>query len=83
MSASVNMLLAFLGGGFVPLSLYPAFLRTLAYALPNGAAQAGIFQTLESPGNLQDIFWRVAAVWAWAFVLISAAISMQNRRMHS
>ena len=83
MSASVNVMLAFFGGGFVPLSAYPPFLRAAAYALPNGAAQAGISGVLLGFGNLREFSLRVGTVWLWAVVLVVTAIILQQRRMRT
>jgi ABC-type uncharacterized transport system permease subunit len=83
MSASVNVMLAFFGGGFVPLSAYPPFLRAAAYALPNGAAQAGMSEVLLGLGNLHQLSLRVGIVWLWAAVLVLTAIVLQQRRMRT
>ena len=77
------MLLAFFGGGFVPLSLYPPVLRAVAYALPNGASQAGLTQILEGTGQPISLLWFAATVWLWAALLAGTAIALQIRRMHS
>ena len=83
MSASSNMMLAFFGGGFVPLSLYPPLLRNAAYGLPNGAAQAGITQLFEGEGHSPALLWRVSTVFLWAAVLVCTAIALQGRRLRS
>jgi ABC-type multidrug transport system permease subunit len=83
MSASVNVMLAFFGGGFVPLSAYPPFLRAAAYALPNGAAQAGMSGVLLGLGSLHEFSLRVGTVWLWATLLVVTAIILQQRRMRT
>jgi ABC-type multidrug transport system permease subunit len=83
MSASVNVMLAFFGGGFVPLSAYPPFLRAAAHGLPNGAAQAGMSGVLLGYGNLKEFSLRVGTVWLWALVLVVTAIILQQRRMRT
>jgi len=82
-SASVNVMLAFFGGGFVPLSAYPPFLRAAAYILPNGAAQAGMSEVLIGLGNLREFSLCAGTVWLWAVVLVGTAIILQARRMRT
>jgi ABC-type multidrug transport system permease subunit len=82
-SASTTMMLAFFGGGFVPLSIYPPVLRAIAYALPNGAAQAGLTQALNGQGNTQQVALRTFTVVIWAAILISIAIILQKRKMRA
>lgn len=79
-SSIVIMVLALLGGTFVPAESYPPFLRSLAYALPNGATQQGMVDVLIHQRALAGIAGRAAIVWAWSIATLAAAVLVERRR---
>ncbi len=77
----IIMLLVLLGGSFVPAENYPGWLQSLAFGLPNGAAQQGIIDLLAHGKSLGEIGGRAAITWIWAAIFIGTAIRYEGRRL--
>lgn len=75
------MLLALLGGSFVPAEQYPPFLRGVAMAVPNGAAQQGFIEVLVHKLPLAQLGGRLAVTWAWGIATIGLAVYFERRRL--
>jgi hypothetical protein len=74
------MLLSLLGGTFVPAENYPPLLRSVAFAMPNGAAQQGFVDVLAHAHTFTHVAGRVATTWAWAIVLTGTSLFLGLRR---
>jgi ABC-2 type transport system permease protein len=79
----IVLVLALLGGTFVPAEQYPPFLRNVAALVPNGAAQQGFIDVLVHKIPLAGLGGRLAVTWAWALVTIGLAIHVERRRLRS
>lgn len=77
----ILMVLALLGGSFIPAEVYPPFLRALAFNLPNGAAQQGMIDVLVHDKSFAAIGLRLATTWVWAAVLLGFALRLEGRRL--
>ena len=77
----IVMLLSLLGGTFVPAEGYPPFLRSIAYIVPNGAAQQGMVNILAHKWTLVQIGPQATTTWIWAVLMLSAAIFFERRRL--
>jgi ABC-type multidrug transport system permease subunit len=80
-SGVVVLVLALLGGTFVPAENYPPALRALSYLIPNGAAQQGIVDVLVHGRTLAQVMARAAVVWSWGLAILAAAVLVERRRL--
>jgi ABC-type multidrug transport system permease subunit len=78
-SSGLIMLLSLLGGTFVPAEDFPAFLRRIAYATPNGAAQQGFIDVLAHGQSLGQASARILTIWIWALLTASIAMFVAQR----
>jgi ABC-type multidrug transport system permease subunit len=78
--SGVVMLLSLLGGSFVPAENFPPFLRTIAFGLPNGAAQQGLVDVLGHGRTLAEASARVVVTWGWAMGMMLIAVLAARRR---
>jgi len=76
---AVVLVISLLGGSFVPVDQYPAFIRPLATLVPNGAAQQAIVSVLRGRG-LADVAGLVATTWLWSGLAIGLAAYFERRR---
>lgn len=79
----VVMVLALLGGTFVPAEQYPPLLRGVAGIVPNGAAQQAFIDVLVHKMGFAGIGGRLGVTWAWALVTIGAAVYFERRRLRA
>jgi ABC-2 type transport system permease protein len=77
----IIMLLALLGGSFMPADNYPSFLQAIAFRLPNGAAQQGIVELLVHRYSFAQVAPRLATTWIWGLLLLGTAFRYEGRRM--
>jgi ABC-2 type transport system permease protein len=75
----IIMLLALLGGSFMPAENYPAFLQAIAFRLPNGAAQQGMVELLVHRHTLAQVAPRLATTWIWGLLLLGTAFRYEGR----
>jgi ABC-2 type transport system permease protein len=80
-SSGVITLLSLLGASFMPLEMYPPFLRRLAELMPNGAAQRGMVDTLLRRRAAMELLPSAAVVWLWAAATLLVAFAVERRRM--
>jgi ABC-type multidrug transport system permease subunit len=80
MGSGIVMLLSLLGGTFFPAEDMPAFLRTAAFAMPNGAAQQGFVDVLAHGRTLAETSARLLTTWGWALVMMALALIAARRR---
>jgi ABC-2 type transport system permease protein len=71
---AIIAVLSLLGGTFVPAETYPPFLRSVAFLMPNGAAQQGFVDILAHGRTLADVSGRLLTTWIWALAVMAAAI---------
>ena len=76
------MVLALLGGTFIPAETYPPFLRSVAFLMPNGAAQQGLVDVLAHGQTLAQVSGRVLTTWIWALVLVVTAVITMRSHQH-
>lgn len=76
----VIMVLSLLGGAFIPLETYPAFLRAVGGALPNGAAHQAFVEVLVRGRGLGELLRPAAITWSWAVALLALALFAERRR---
>jgi ABC-2 type transport system permease protein len=74
------MLLSLLGGTFFPAENMPPFLRTVAFVMPNGAAQQAFVDVLAHGRTLADTSARVLTTWGWALATLTIALVATSRR---
>ncbi len=72
--SGIVMVLSLLGGAFLPAENFPPFLRSLAYAMPNGAAQQGFIDVLAHGRSLLQVSTHLLTTWAWAIALTATAV---------
>jgi ABC-2 type transport system permease protein len=77
----VVMMLALVGGSFVPADQFPPLLRGVAMAVPNGAAQQGFIDVLVHKLPLAQLGGRLAVTWAWGLGTIGLAMYFERRRL--
>jgi ABC-type multidrug transport system permease subunit len=79
--SALIMVLSLLGGTFVPAETYPPFLRSLAFLMPNGAAQQGLIDVLAHGQTLAQVSGRVLTTWIWALALtVTAVLTMRSHQ---
>ncbi|OFW12174.1 MAG: hypothetical protein A3H96_01495 [Acidobacteria bacterium RIFCSPLOWO2_02_FULL_67_36] len=76
----IIMVLALLGGTFIPAEQFPDFLRRVAFVMPNGAAQQAFIDVLAHGRTLAEASTRVGVTWAWALAMLGAALVLSRRR---
>jgi ABC-2 type transport system permease protein len=79
----IIMVLSLVGGAFVPAETYPPFLQSLAFVMPNGAAQQGFVEVLAHQYAFSGVLQRIAITWAWAIGLTAVALVLVRRRSDS
>lgn len=82
-SSIVVMVLSLVGGTFIPIEQYPEFLKPLAKALPNGAAQQGLVDVLVHGRTLADLGPASLALWTWALAALAFALAYERRQLAS
>jgi len=75
------MVLALIGGSFLPAEQYPPFLRTLSTLVPNGAAQQAFIDVLVHKLAISQLGGRLAVTWAWGLLTLGLAVSFERRRL--
>jgi ABC-2 type transport system permease protein len=75
------MVLALLGGTFLPAETYPPFLRSVAMITPNGAAQQGFIDVLVARVPLVSLGGRLAITWLWGAVTLGLGVFFERRRL--
>lgn len=80
-SSGVITLLSLLGASFMPLEMYPPFLRRVAELLPNGAAQRGMVDILLQRRPALALLPSAGVVWLWAAATLLVAFAVERRRM--
>ncbi|HYT68939.1 MAG TPA: ABC transporter permease [Vicinamibacterales bacterium] len=80
MGSGIVMLLSLLGGTFFPAEEMPAFLRNVAFVMPNGAAQQGFVDVLAHGRTLAETSGRILTTWGWALVMMAMAVAGVRRR---
>ena len=80
MGSGFIMLLSLLGGTFFPGEQMPAFLRDVAFVMPNGAAQQGFVDVLAHGRTLAEVSGRIFVTWGWALVMMAIAVAGAERR---
>jgi ABC-2 type transport system permease protein len=78
--SGVIMLLSLLGGTFFPADILPGFLRTVAFVVPNGAAQQGFVDVLARGRTLTEASGRILVTWGWALAMLALAAAGSGRR---
>jgi ABC-type multidrug transport system permease subunit len=78
--SGVVMLLSLLGGTFFPAENMPPFLRTVAFVMPNGAAQQAFVDVLAHGRTLAETSARVVTTWGWALATLTIALVATSRR---
>jgi ABC-type multidrug transport system permease subunit len=76
----VIMVLALLGGTFVPADNYPPFLQSVALAMPNGATQQGMINLLVHGQRPRDVVGLLATSWTWGVVGMTIAVLFERTR---
>lgn len=79
-SSGVITLLSLLGASFMPLEMYPPFLRRVAELLPNGAAQKGMVDILVQRRGPLELLPAAVVVWLWAAATLLIAFAVERRR---
>ncbi len=79
--SGIILMLSLLGGSFFPAEQFPAFLRAVAYAMPNGAAQQAFVDVLGHGRTLGEVSARVTLTWVWALGTLGLALFFSRRRM--
>jgi len=77
----VILVLALVGGSFVPLESYPASLRTVAAYTPNGAAHQAFVDVLVRDKPLDEVSGRLEVLWAWGLFALAAGVLLERRRL--
>jgi hypothetical protein len=80
MGSGIIVILSLVGGSFVPAETFPPFLRTLAFVMPNGAAQQGFIDVLAHGQTLAQVTGRMLATWGWAIGMMAVALLTFGRR---
>jgi ABC-type multidrug transport system permease subunit len=80
MGSGVIMLLSLLGGTFFPAENMPPFLRSVAFVMPNGAAQQGFVDVLAHSRTLAEASARVLVTWGWALATLVLALIATERK---
>jgi ABC-2 type transport system permease protein len=80
MGSGLIMLLSLLGGTFFPAEDMPAFLRDIAFVMPNGAAQQGFVDVLAHGRTLAEASGRIFVTWGWALAMLAVAVAGAQRR---
>jgi ABC-type multidrug transport system permease subunit len=79
MGTGIIMMLSLAGGTFIPAENYPAFLRSVAFLTPNGAAQQGFIDVLAHSQTVAQIGARALVTWGWALGMMAVAVVMARR----
>src|SRR5205085_2113533 len=69
-----------IAGRFLPAEEMPAFLRDIAFVMPNGAAQQGFVDVLAHGRTLAEASGRIFVTWGWAVVMMAIAVASAQRR---
>ncbi len=80
MGSGLIMLLSLLGGTFFPAEIMPPFLRSVAFVMPNGAAQQGFVEVLAHGRTLADVSARMLTTWGWAIGTLAIAVFATERK---
>jgi len=80
MGSGLIMLLSLLGGTFFPAENMPAFLRSVAFVMPNGAAQQGFVDVLAHGQTVVQASARILTTWAWAIGTLALALLFTQRK---
>ena len=80
MGSGLIMLLSLLGGTFFPAEDMPPFLRSVAFVVPNGAAQQGFVDVLAHGRSLAEVSMRILTTWGWALGMMAIAVFSVQRR---
>jgi hypothetical protein len=73
------LVLALLGGTFVPADNFPPFLRALAHLLPNGATQQGLVDVLVWSRPPEALLRHLVIAGAWAGGALIVALAVERR----
>ena len=76
----IIMLLALLGGTFVPADNYPPFLRSVALAMPNGATQQGMINLLVHRQAPSHVVGLLGTAWIWGIGGMAIAMVLERTR---
>jgi len=76
----IIMVLALLGGAFVPADNYPPFLRAVALAMPNGATQQGMINLLVHGQGPGDVTRLLLTCWTWGVGAMAIAVLLERTR---
>jgi ABC-type multidrug transport system permease subunit len=80
MGSGIVLLLSLLGGTFFPAETLPPFLRSVAFVIPNGAAQQGFVDVLAHGLTFSQASARVLTTWAWAIGMLAVGVAALGRR---
>lgn len=81
LSTVLALVLALLGGSFIPLADMPAPLARIALATPNGLALRGFAELSAGGGTLADVLPHVGVLLVWAVVVGGLAGWLVPRRL--
>jgi len=73
------LIMAMLGGGFVPIDVYPAPVRAVAMQTPFGAASQALIHVLVRGQGWADIAPLAARVWAWGIGFCVLGFTLAGR----
>ncbi len=81
MGIALLLILMLLGGTVMPAESFPPWLRTLAFRVPNGAAQEAFIEVLARGKELGGVRSLALTTWGWAILMAGCYVYLKRRSL--